>query len=229
MFHLNSKPKLLNSKEYGRKLIGNNGIDVCLQAAEFYDKNALLYANRFSEPCDYIDEFLDTVKKGKILDIGCGPGINTNHMHSKGFHVIGIDLSEGMIKLAQESFPSIEFVKEDMRYLNIKKYHPLDGILASYSLIHLPGKQSRSTLVSLYKLLKPSGSIYISVQSGKSQEDYFAHPLIPDERLFLKIFSEEEITDLIQNCGFSIMEQYTRGPTKGEFNFNKLIIIANKN
>ena len=50
------------------------------------------------------------------MDVGCGPGINTNYMKLSGFQIIDIDLSEGMIKLAQESFPSIEFVKEDMRY-----------------------------------------------------------------------------------------------------------------
>lgn len=225
---MNRKPKLSNSNEHDEKLIDNSRIDVCLQAAEFYNKNALLYANRYNLPCDHIDEFLDNVKRGKILDVGCGPGINANHMHSKGFHVTGIDLSEGMIKLAQESFPYIEFVKEDMRYLDKIKYHPLDGILASYSLIHLPKEENRSTLVSLYKLLKPSGTIYISVQLGKSQEGYFTHPLKPDERLFLKIFSGEEIMHLIEEFGFSIIKQYKREPAKGEFNFIKLMIIAKK-
>jgi predicted SAM-dependent methyltransferase len=108
-----------------------------------------------------------------------------------------------MIKLAKESFPYIEFVKEDMRYLS-NRYYPLDGILASYSLIHLPKDQSRSTLASLYRLLKPADTIFVSIQSGDSQEGYFAHPLIPGEKLFLKIFSEKEITDLVQDCGSSI-------------------------
>ena len=66
-----------------------------------YDEAAEEYANEFfnNETLDaemsYLNAFLSLVtKRGKILDAGCGPGIETNFIKEMGFEYYGIDINE---------------------------------------------------------------------------------------------------------------------------------------
>lgn len=194
-----------------------------------YNKIAKIYAQKFRKPSDHIDDFLNLiVKNGKILDVGCGLGIDAGYMTSKGFKVIGIDLSKEMIKLAKQKFPKIDFRITDMRQLMFEP-NSFDGIFVAYSLIHIPKKDVPATLKRLYKFLKPNSTVYFAVHEGKSQEIFMTEPLKPDERIFLNIFSSKEIKELIKKTGFSIIYEYQRKPKKKEeFNFTKLFILAKK-
>ena len=48
-----------------------------------------------------------------ILDVGCGTGHHVNSLADKGYKVVGIDLSESMIKKAQETYPALDFRVSD--------------------------------------------------------------------------------------------------------------------
>ena len=48
-------------------------------------------------------------KEGKVVDIGCGGGILARAVFDAGYDVLGIDISEAMIKQAQARVPEAEF------------------------------------------------------------------------------------------------------------------------
>ena len=48
-----------------------------------------------------------------ILDVGCGTGHHVSSLADKGYKVVGIDLSESMIKKAQEMYPKLDFRVSD--------------------------------------------------------------------------------------------------------------------
>jgi SAM-dependent methyltransferase len=48
-----------------------------------------------------------------ILDVGCGTGHHVNSLANKGYKIVGIDLSESMIKKAKETYPKLEFRVSD--------------------------------------------------------------------------------------------------------------------
>ena len=198
------------------------------QAVSFYEKVAKSYAQEFSDPSDYVDTFLSLIpSNGKILDVGCGVGVDAGYMYSKGFKVVGIDLSREMLKIARQHFPQIDF-----RLLDIKKINyganSFDGIFASFSLIHLPKKDIPNILKKFYKILKRGGVLYIALHEGKPEETFITSPLSKNEKIFLNIFSYEEIKQLLDEFGFAILFKYKRKPTSGELNFTKLFIIAKK-
>lgn len=49
-----------------------------------------------------------------FLDIGSGTGMFANTLYEKGYHVIGIDMSEDMIEYSQKKYPSITFIEGDV-------------------------------------------------------------------------------------------------------------------
>ena len=168
-------------------------MDGSLQAVCVYDKMATIYANSFHNPSDHICDFLKLVRVGgRILDVGCGHGVNSNYMMSKNFKVVGIDLSSGMLKLAKGKYPLIDFRLSDMRKLSFESGY-FDGIFVSYSLIHIPKKHVLFVLRLLNSFLKSEGALYASVQLGKSQEQYLISPLRQDQEIFVNVFSNEEI------------------------------------
>lgn len=199
------------------------------QTTEVYDEISTSYATKFNEPSDNIDDLLKLIRKGgKILDAGCGPGVDVTYIASRGFDVIGIDLSEKMLEIAKRKNPRIYFQKADMRKLNFKP-NTFDGIIASFSLIHISKKDVNKTVDNFYKLLKPRGVIYIGIQEGKSQEIFLAEPLKPDEKIFLNIISAKEIKEILTKAGFIVLDEFSRpAENKEEFNFNKFVVMAKK-
>ena len=204
-------------------------MDKSKQASSVYDEIAKPYAKEFSKPSEYIEEFLALLpKNSKILDVGCGVGVDAGFMTSKGFEIIGLDLSKEMLNIARQKFPQIDFRQQDIRELDFPP-NSFDGILASCSLIHIPKKDVSALLEKFHQILKKDGTIYIALQGGKSEEIFISEPLKPDEKLFLNIISFDEIRNLLVKNGFSIVKKYEREPkSKEELNYTKLYIIAKK-
>jgi ubiquinone/menaquinone biosynthesis C-methylase UbiE len=202
-------------------------MDKSKQASSVYDKIAKPYAEEFSNPSEYLNEFLDLLpKNAKILDVGCGVGVDSGFVKSKGFEVIGLDLSKEMINIARQKFPQLDFRQQDIRELDFPS-NSFDGIIASCSLIHIPKNDVPALVEKFFQILNKNGSIYIALQGGKSEEIFIDEPFKPDEKLFLNIISFEEIKNLLVKNGFSIMKHYEREPkSKEELNYTKLYVIA---
>lgn len=54
-------------------------------------------------------EVFKHLKKGSVLDIGCGTGKHVAYLNNQGFQASGIDTSEGAIKIGQEYKRPIQF------------------------------------------------------------------------------------------------------------------------
>jgi SAM-dependent methyltransferase len=49
------------------------------------------------------------IQTGLIVDLGCGSGLSAEILHQAGYQVLGIDISEAMIAIAQTRVPTAEF------------------------------------------------------------------------------------------------------------------------
>jgi len=194
-----------------------------------YNKISKNYENTHQIPSYKIDEFLNRLPKcAKILDVGCGPGTDYKYMTEKGFDVYGSDASREMIKLAQAKNLQGKFEIADMRDLQLEP-NSIDGVFVSFSLIHIPKKDTAKTLKTFYNILKPGGLIFVGVQEGESDEVYIAHQHNPEDKIFFNIFSSKELRALLKEAGFTILKQYRRPPNlENELNFKKLVLIGRK-
>jgi 2-polyprenyl-3-methyl-5-hydroxy-6-metoxy-1,4-benzoquinol methylase len=50
-----------------------------------------------------------SIRRGLVIDLGCGGGILAEQLAAGGFDVLGIDISEAQIALAQQRVPAGEF------------------------------------------------------------------------------------------------------------------------
>ena len=127
--------------------------------ASYYD---LLYNDKnYKKEVDYINKIIKTNfndKKIRILDIGCGTGLHANLLSSYGHEVVGIDLSEEMINLANKNkTTNTKFYVADAT--NFKIDHKFDLIL---SLFHVFSYQNtndkiQNYLTSIYNHLNYNG------------------------------------------------------------------------
>ncbi len=96
----------------------------------------------------YFDKLIQKYRRTKgnvLLDLACGTGTMAEEMARKGYDVIGIDYSSGMLgqaieKKIQSGLP-IQYVQQDMRELNL--YGTVDITICTLdSLNHLPNLES---------------------------------------------------------------------------------------
>lgn len=172
-----------------------------------YDAKAADYAKMTeSEARDrQLLEFIKAIpKNGRVLDVGCGPGITARVMAEAGLQVDAIDASAEMVAMAnahqgvtcwQTTFDQIE---GDALY---------DGIWANFSLLHAPRDAMPRHLASLHKASKPGGRFHIGVKTGTGEHrDALG-------RIYT-YYTEQELVSLLADAGFTTTEKRT-GEGKG--------------
>jgi cyclopropane fatty-acyl-phospholipid synthase-like methyltransferase len=122
-------------------------------------------------------ELLREVKKGKLLEIGCGAGDLCVTLHKMGYDVNGIDSSEGAIQLCQQLYKhicrtgTINFACKSIYDVR----DTFDTIFMFEVLEHI--KDDRAALSRVHDLLRPSGEILLSVPAHEKSfgpSDVFA-------------------------------------------------------
>jgi SAM-dependent methyltransferase len=95
---------------------------------KFFDAHAPIYNdNIFTKntlkEVDFLEDVLSLKPKDKILDIGCGTGRHSTELAKRGYNLTGIDISAGMLEIAQQSAleagVNIRFVKSDARSFSL--------------------------------------------------------------------------------------------------------------
>ena len=194
-----------------------------------YQRIAEPYALAFQEPSDHIDSFIELLPKGaKVLDVGCGNGMDAFYLEEKGFAVKAFDLSEEMLEYAKARESKVDFEKADLKDFEYGT-EEYDGIIASYSLIHLFKEDVPRVLSKIYEGLKPGGSFFVGVQSGKPAELYVDEPMAAHTRFFLNVFGKEELEKNLEDAGFEFIKSFERpSQSEDELAYTKLCVMARK-
>lgn len=191
------------------------------QEIAFFDK----YANNEGEYNVFTDQSNQKIVQNciefggfkpdmQIVDLGCGAGIFTKILHELGFQVVGLDISSGLIKVAQGQFPQIEFVVGDVEELPFES-QSLDGIFLSGILHHLPDPSKCAQEV--YRVLKAPGIFvafdpnrrnpFMWLYRDKSSPFYSSQGVTENERPLLA----EEIVPVFNQVGFQVSTRYLSG------------------
>lgn len=173
----------------------------------------------------YIDMFLSSLEGSNILDAGCGNGKDCKYISEKGFNIVGIDLSEGMLKIAKERVPNGIFEVMDIANITYSE-NSYDGIISNCSLFHIPVEELPKTMETFRKILKPNGKLLLILQEGNG-ETMVEEPYRPGVHIYMNYFSSVQIQSLLEEYGFYI-NYFGKESSPNEFELGdgKLIIIS---
>jgi len=114
------------------------------------------------------------IKSCKVLDVGCGEGFYSIYLASKGFDVMGIDISENAIRIAKENAEKqnlkIKFIPLDVANLD-KIKDKFDFILEWAILHHITPEQRHIYLNKIKKILNKEGK-YLSICFNNQNPDF---------------------------------------------------------
>jgi ubiquinone/menaquinone biosynthesis C-methylase UbiE len=117
---------------------------------------------------------------GPVADVGCGTGRVTAYLASLGLDVFGLDLSPGMIAAARRDHPRLRFGVASMTALPVPDAS-LAGLLAWWSLIHVPDEAIPSVLAGFRRVLQPGAPLMLGFFTGDQirlkTSGYGGHPM----------------------------------------------------
>ena len=123
---------------------------------------------------------------------------------------MGIDLSAGMVEQARRLNPGIEFRQGNMLSLDIEDA-AWGGIVAFYSIIHVPRTEIPDALAEMKRVLRPGGLLLLAFHVGHEAvhlDEWWGQPVSVN---FL-FFRSEEMVDSLRAVGFEIEEIVEREP-----------------
>jgi len=116
---------------------------------------------------DYCISKLNSIKGKKVLEIGCGNGVQAKYIHSKysPASMIAIDLNPINIEIARmeaenQGIKDISFQIDDAQKLSTIGTKSIDCIISIESAFHYPDKAS--FLREIFRVLKPGGIFLIA-------------------------------------------------------------------
>jgi SAM-dependent methyltransferase len=103
-----------------------------------------------------------------VADVGCGPGRVSTFLQRRGTDVLGIDLSPVMIAHARRTYPELRFQVGSMLALDLPD-SSLGGLLAYYSIIHVPWERRAEVFAEFHRVLAPGGHLMLAFQVGSEK------------------------------------------------------------
>ncbi|MEU9150909.1 class I SAM-dependent methyltransferase [Streptomyces sp. NPDC048417] len=161
-----------------------------------------------------------------VADLGSGPGHITAHLNELGVPAFGIDLSPAMVTLAREAHPALRFHRGSMTSLDLPDA-TLGGILALYSIIHIPDDRLPETFAGFHRVLVPGGHVLLAFQKGEQPglhlTERFGHEI--DLQYYWR--PAYAVGDMLAKAGLEVAATLIREPLDEE-KWPRAFVLARK-
>ena len=160
---------------------------------------------------NFLIDMASECEKGRALDIGCGTGVNANHLKKLGFKITGLDLSHLAIKKLIDN--GHEGIVHDIAKGIPFEENSFELVFASEVIEHLD--DIVDFLTEIKRVLKPGGTLLLSTPNsvfwayriltliGKSPSE-FQHPG------HLRFFSPKLLLSHLQESAFQKIQMSGR-------------------
>jgi SAM-dependent methyltransferase len=183
-----------------------------------YDTVAASYADQLRDLLDktpyeravlgLFAEMVRTGGGGPVADVGCGAGRITAHLRELGLDVFGIDLSPAMVEVARRDHPGLRFEVGSMTDLQLADAS-VAGLVAWYSLIHVPDDEIGSALAHFGRVLRPGGPLLLGFHVGDESrlltQGYGGHPM----KVYVHRRRPDRVAAWLDDAGFTVEARMT--------------------
>jgi SAM-dependent methyltransferase len=177
-----------------------------------------------------------------LLNLGCGGGHNDFHL-KEHYDVTGVDISDGMLRNATKLNPEVEYLKGDMRSLQLER--KFDGVMIADSIMYMLDEDDMlAAFKTAFNHLKPGGVFCTYIEemperfapatfthepkkNGGTEITLVEHKWDPDRKdtsfefLFIYIINESgnvRVETDRHRCGFYSLATWKRLLKKAGFN-----------
>jgi SAM-dependent methyltransferase len=173
-----------------------------------YDRIAETYAgwagrSTSDERTRYADILLRGLPSGaRVLELGCGAGVPVTQALARRFAVTAVDISARQAALARRNAPTATVLHADMAGLAFPP-ESFDGVIALYSIIHLPRAEHAPLLRAIATWLRPGGLLIATMgvndTAAGTEEDWLGAPM------FWSGFDSATNQGLVRDAGLRIV------------------------
>ncbi len=207
--------------------------DIQMESFRDYENEARIFIEKSGVP---------DPKEATAIDIGCGTGAFSIHAAKYLKKIYAVDVSGEMLKIAKakakaDGIENIEFCNSG--FLRFQPNEKADIVFSKWALHHLPDYWKQAALLSINKMLKPDGILFLSDFIFKFDPDYEknADALLDElSKDFSKDFIEETkvhirdeystfdwiLEGLIERAGFKIEMSDTKDCLASEYFCRKI-------
>lgn len=175
----------------------------------YYDDRATAYAeSSWRQDLSFLlAPFCDRLSPGcRVLDLGSGAGRDSEALRHRGFEVVSLDASAGMLA-AHRARGGRMLLRGDFLRLPFRDAC-FGGVWACASLLHIPAAQANKILCDIYKLLFPSGILAVSLKIGSGENR-------DDEGRRWTFYLPEAARAALERANFTVLEETRNLDTSG--------------
>lgn len=166
----------------------------------------------------------------RVIDVGCGAGVNLAMFSDLGAEVVGIDISGEMVRVASKTAPSARVIHGDVMTSStaVESY----DLVFAKAFVHLfPLSEFASIMNRLRGLIAPSGRLYLattvhsySYEGFYPKEDYAESPL-----RFRRYWNAQDLLNALSEHNFLVEDKWTNiDPRNGKKWINLVLATGNR-
>ena len=158
--------------------------------------------------------FMDSlIHGGRVLDLGCGTGLDLAWLSKAGFKGVGIDSSSKLVEAAKtiHAQSGVEIIEKNFLMMTLSEAE-YDGVWANLSFPELPAESLQRLLAICFKGVKQGGVLGAVLYEGLGsyEEAVMCPTAIPNRMAMLirkiHLYSEQAICSMFEQTGFQVLK-----------------------
>ena len=155
---------------------------------------------------DGVVDHLGLPSGARLLDVGCGSGNYTIALRTRGFSMVGVDISEHMLRSARSKVTDIQWDHGDACALSYPDgmFEGVVSILATHHISDL-----ESAFAEMYRVLEPGGRVVLFTSSPQQMRAFWLNHYLPSVVVVSEraMRSYEDLEKDLYEAGFSNVRQ----------------------
>lgn len=196
-----------------------------------------IYSNpklQFPTNDNFLTEWAETLRHSKrIVDLGCGNGINTYYLHKEGIETVACDFSEHALMLLLEKVPNATVLLFDMTKGLPFLSNNIDVFIADLSLHYFSFKDTNAILNEILRSLRPNGLFLCRVNAIDPTISYESFKEIEKDYYDIagctkRFFTVKSLSEIISSNGFIINKVFEQETMKYRASKKTIVCAAYK-